>query len=297
MKKKVLAVDIGGTNTLLGLMDEEYNLINIDKKDTPFSGEELKAYLKKYLQKIDPEEIVEIGVALPAFLKKESEKQINIPNLDLKNLGLASFFSKLDQKFYTVNDGTAAAWGSYITEVEDDTDKLLVMTLGTGVGGGIVINGDLFTEAGEIGHLKIDPAGKTCGCGSRGCLETFIGGEYIPENAREWFDVEVKSSRELFEKAERGNSRAKKCWEKIGRILGFSLSGLVNVFGFQKIILGGEITRAGKYFVSEVKRELRYNLMNLYSQECELKISKWKEKLTLIGTAALAFSGNEKLRR
>ncbi len=296
MKDRMVAVDVGATNISMALVDKDLNLIKKHSTDTVCSLEQLIGFLKSKLATLDPDCKTAVGLALPAFFKKNRKKKIaSFTNLNWPNLEVKSFFSELNRNFFTVNDGDAAAWGSYSTEINLE-NRLLTVTLGTGVGGGIVIDDNLLLKGGEIGHLKVDPSGELCGCGSRGCLETFIGGKYIARNAREWFNIEVKNARQLHKKAIAGNVNATECWRKIGGVLGYTLSGLVNLFGFKKIIIGGKMSKAYEFYLDEARKKLKDNLLCPKLQDCSIEISKWKEQLTLVGTACMGFSGKYKER-
>ncbi|MBN2406414.1 MAG: ROK family protein [Elusimicrobia bacterium] len=286
--KEVLAIDIGGTKTYVAVVDVDFKVKKKQEFETPVEKEKFISVLREQIAGIDPDKKFPVGIAMCGLLSIDARRIILAPNLGWRDLPIREFFSPLDRTFAIANDGTVAAWGSYITENEEDYSRILTVTLGTGVGGGLVLDDYLLFGAGELGHIKIDADGPVCGCGSRGCLEAFVGGKHIAKRVKEWCGLEVENAKQLFELAEKGNADAVKSWEKIGRILGYALSSVVNLNGVQAIIIGGKISRASRYFVEELKRTLQENVLGSALQNTAVKISKWGNELSLIGAAAVA---------
>lgn len=285
---KVIAVDIGGTKSLVAVVDAGYKILEQEKFETSYKFTEVLERIKIEIEKFDPEKKLSVGIAICGLLSLDGRKLLLAPNLKWEDIDIRELFGQLGRDFIVVNDGTAASWASYLTENGGNDKSLLAVTLGTGVGGGVVIDDKLIIGAGELGHIKIDINGPLCNCGKRGCLETFIGGKHIPQRAKEWYDLSVSSSKELFELAEQGNSKAIECWKKIGNILGYALSGVVNLNGMRVITIGGKIIKAEKYFFKEFKNSFNNNLMIPEFQKCRIFISKWKHEFSLIGAASIA---------
>ncbi|GEM_PF-1437491 len=289
--KKVIGVDIGGTNTSLALVNEKYELSRRMEFPTPGSPEETAGILRDKIQEIDPDKELPCGIAVCGLISPDGRRLCLAPNLGWKDIYFKEVFKNLKRSFAIVNDGNSAAWGCYVAGEGRNNSRLLSMTLGTGVGGGVVLDGNLLFGAGELGHIKLEADGPQCGCGKRGCLESYIGGRFIPSRAKEWAGLEVKTARELFELSEKGSKKAVECWKKVGYIAGYALSGVVNLNGIEKIVLGGAITSyEGKYFLSVLKNSFRENLMVEDCQSCEIVISKWKKDMSLVGAAAVLLS-------
>ncbi|MFW6134649.1 MAG: ROK family protein [Elusimicrobiota bacterium] len=283
----IICVDIGGTETIIAELDKN---LNICKKESFHTDKNLKVFISKLKEKIikfDDKCKTRVGISLCGLLTKDGEKLITAPNLGWKNIDVRELFKPLNREFVVCNDGTSAAWGSYVTENVDNANRFLTATLGTGVGGGIVIDGNLLFGAGELGHIKINPQGPECSCGRRGCLEAYVGGENIPKQAKKWFDLDVKTAKELFKLAEKGSEEAVECWKRIGYILGYALAGVVNLNGIDLITLGGSITNARKYFFDEMEKSLLENIMDNKFQKCKIMISQWQHNISLIGVGAL----------
>ncbi|MFC2061399.1 ROK family protein [Elusimicrobiota bacterium] len=287
MNSNVLAIDIGGTKTVVAVVDKDFNIKNKSEFFTPTDQAEFIKVLKGDIEKLDQDKSLPVGVAICGLLSIDGKKLLVAPNLNWRDMVLKDFFSSLDRKLHIVNDGTAAAWGSYITERSENVKRFLTLTLGTGVGGGIILDDHLVLGAGEIGHIKIREDGPLCGCGKKGCLEAFVGGRNIPARVNQWYGLNIETSKELYQLAADGDSSAKESWERIGAILGYALSGVVNLNGIQMITIGGKVTRAKGYFLEALKRALTLNLMDAELQGCSVSISKWGDGLSLIGAAAV----------
>ncbi|MFH1414730.1 MAG: ROK family protein [Elusimicrobiota bacterium] len=287
MDNRVIAVDIGGTGSTVAVIDDGFNIIDKIKFDTSRNYNEVLENIENAVNKFDPEKKLKIGIAICGLLSHDGETLLVAPNLGWKRINMRESFGRLARKFIVVNDGTAAGWVSYLTETPENINRVLSVTLGTGVGGGIVVNGELLIGAGELGHLKIDPDGPVCGCGRKGCIEAFVGGRNIPKNVKEWFGLEVDSPKALFLLAEKGDKKAIECWNKIGYLLGYALSGVVNLNGIEVITIGGKISRASKYYMKEVEKTLKENLVIPEFQKCDIVISKWENNVSLMGAAAV----------
>ncbi len=286
--KKVIGIDIGGTMTSIAVMDDNFGISSKIDFPTPREPEGLVEKTIEVVNKIDPNKELSCGMAICGLLSHDGKKLYFAPNLNWENLDLQDLFKGLNREFTAVNDGSAAAWGCYISEGIEKSTNLLSITMGTGVGGGIVINGSLLFSAAEIGHIKLDQNGPLCGCGSKGCLEAYIGGRHIPARTREWTGLDVSSAEKLFNLAKQGEKKAIESWKQIGFIAGYALSGVVNLNGIQKIVLGGTVASyAGRFFLETMKKTLKENLMAMRYQDCEIIISNWKKDMSLLGAAAI----------
>lgn len=287
MKHKVIAVDIGGTETIVAIVNNNMEIIEEAKfKTLQNFSDEINSIVEE-ADKLDPIRKLSVGVAICGLLSLDGKRLLVAPNMKWKDCSLTESFGRLDRDFIVVNDGTAASWASFITENPHGVTRLLSMTLGTGVGGGVVIDGNPLIGAGELGHIKVLQEGPYCGCGKRGCLEALAGGRNMPERAKEWFGLDVDSPEDLYDLAESGDTRAIECWKRVGGILGYALSGVVNLNGIQAITIGGKISRAEKYFLESLQKSLTDNLMVPEFQSCSAYISKWEHNFSLMGAAAI----------
>jgi len=204
------------------------------------------------------------------------------------------------------NDANAAAFGEWRYGAGRGTRYLLYVTVSTGIGGGILINGEIYRGAdnlaGEIGHMTIDPNGPFCACGKRGCLETFASGPAIARRARELLAAFPKegtilekyaatNSQELSAKdislaARSGDPLAIRVLEEAGRALGFGLAQAVSLLNPERIVLGGGVTKAGEFFLRSVHKTVRAYAMP--SARVELVVAELGDDAPLWGAVALA---------
>lgn len=200
------------------------------------------------------------------------------------------------------NDVNAMAWGEWRCGAGRGTRHLLCLTLGTGVGGGLILDGQLYRgsagAAGEVGHVTLDPDGPECACGSRGCLERFIGAAHIVARARElaraatpppaWSESPQLSPLRLSELAANHDAVAVRVLAETGFRLGVSLAGLVNVLNPERIVVGGGVARAGDAILEPARRALRERAMGLPASCVEIVPAALGNDAALVGAALLA---------
>jgi len=160
------------------------------------------------------------------------------------------------------NDANAAAYGEYWRGAGQGCGSMVLLTLGTGVGGGLVLDGDLWRGAdgmaGEIGHLTIEPGGRTCRCGNAGCLETYASATGIVDSYRELAGIEeVVTSEEVHRRALEGDANARQSYRDAGRSLGIAFATLVNLLNPELIVIGGGVLPAWDLFMPVAEQEMR----------------------------------------
>jgi glucokinase len=162
--------------------------------------------------------------------------------------------------------------------------------LGTGVGGGIVLNKEILYgaggTAGEIGHTIIKKDGRRCTCGSKGCLEAYISERGIKETAKEIFGKEIDTIN-LYKMAKKGNKKAIKVWEITGRYLGTSLANIVDDLNPDVIVIGGGIAGAGEFLLASARKEMRKNILSSIAKNTKVVRAKLGEYAGAIGAALL----------
>jgi glucokinase len=160
------------------------------------------------------------------------------------------------------NDANAAAYGEYWHGAGQGCGSLVLLTLGTGVGGGLVLGGELWRGAdgmaGEIGHVTVEPGGRTCRCGNAGCLETYASATAVVESYRELSGLEeAVSAEEVNLRAHEGDANARQAYRQAGRALGIAFANLVNLLNPERIIIGGGVLPAWDLFMPAAEQELR----------------------------------------
>ena len=279
-----VGVDIGGTFVKLFVMNEHGEIFRKEKIETDYSKgakgfiTQLGDYINA-IQKEFPDQQVAVAVGAPGDVDNQKGILRYNPNLKFKDIAdwpIAQLLYKHTGIMPCVaNDATLAAWGVYEADLKRQGTNILVVTLGTGVGGGLILNKELYQgsngTAGEIGHTKIadTAAGPLCGCGARGCLEAFIGTIGIkrrvmeavtdyPESilakmveAEKDFKIEIVSRA-----AEKGCKAALKVWEDTGHYLGIGIANFTLVLDIDTVVLTGGVSGAAPYFLPAVKRVL-----------------------------------------
>ncbi len=260
--------DLGGTQVKYGLLDERHTLVFKDKKPTPPGIKDmlgLFAEIWQDLKKQEKRKITAVGFGIPGIFSLREQKIIqspNVPALDGFDLhpALGQF---IDVPFWIDNDANMAAYGEFKAGAGRGVQNLIHLTLGTGVGSGIIIDGELLHGmcgfAAEMGHLVVNPEGEKCNCGSRGCLETEAAAGPIIRNYRKLTQIrEDLSAEDIARKARRGDVNARKAYEIAGTYLGIALGSAINLLNPEKILIGGGVMESGELLLPRAIEEARF---------------------------------------
>jgi len=307
----VLGVDIGGTNTKFGYVDQNGNLLAegdmLTEAHRPAEEffERLHTEAESlFLSKGNEWKLIGIGLGAPNgnYYKGTIEQP---PNLSWGYVNVVEML----RRWYTIpvaltNDANAAALGEMLFGAAKGMKDFIVITLGTGLGSGIVSNGELIYGhdgfAGEIGHTIVDPDGRQCGCGRRGCLETYASASGIrrtmeellkkptPPSELRQIDFEQITSKRIFEAARRGDKLALEAFEITGRYLGLKLADSVAHTSPEAIILFGGLAAAGDFIFSPTKKYMEEYLLGIFKNKVRLLPSSLpKGNAAILGAAAL----------
>lgn len=274
-----IGIDIGGTNTKLVVVNRSGKLLAQERFKTEAArgaasfirrlGAAVEALRRDYGR-----QLVSVGIGAAGDVDPERGVLRFAPNLGWRNVKLTAPLEKLTGLPCAMeNDANMAAWGAYEIEVKRKYDDVLTLTLGTGIGSGMVIDGKLYHgssgTAGEAGHMKIIPDGRLCGCGGKGCLEAYCGSRAIMARARELIKNEAAfvkkfaaADRQRFNTicltnaAEAGNAAARAVWAETGRCLGMGLASLILVLNPGCVVLTGGVSRARKWFMPALRKAL-----------------------------------------
>ncbi len=313
MKEVVIGIDIGGTFTKFGLVSLdgeilEENSIPTDKHDDiePYL-DELKKTIDKTFSK-DSYKIKGIGIGAPNgnYYKGTIEYA---PNLKWKGVVKLSelFQSKFDLPTVVTNDANAAAMGEMLYGGAKGMKNFLMVTLGTGLGSGFVANGQMIYGhdgfAGELGHTTVDPDGRQCNCGRKGCLETYVSVTGIERTvfellANETEDSELRkySFNELdaimiSNAAEKGDKLALKAFEETGRILGLKLADAMAHTSPEAIFIFGGLAGAGDLILEPTKKYFNHYVLKIYQGKPAIQLSALQGKnIAILGAAALMWN-------
>ena len=310
----VLGVDIGGTNTALGLVDRQGACCAEDviptRGDQPAKAffDRLHVSAQGLLASLGPEVgLAAIGMGAPNANCHRCTIE-NPPNLRWGRVDIRAELAPYFQvPILATNDANAAALGEMHFGAARGLRDFIVITLGTGLGSGLVVNGELVYGstgfAGELGHLTVNPEGRICGCGRRGCLETYASATGIRQTVRELLETRAEASelrdvpsgqitsRRIFEAAQRGDRLAQEAFEFTGDILGRKLADAVAFTSPEAIILFGGLAAAGAHIFEPTRRALEANLFPLFKGTVRLLPSGIQEgNAAVLGAAALGWS-------
>ena len=328
MKKLAIGVDIGGINTAFGLVDENGDLyaesVISTKKypyvdDYPAYVEDLCDSMRALAQSLSFEyELTGIGIGAPNanYHKGTIETPANLwkfkegdPNPDESRrvFPLADDISKCfgGVKTLITNDANAATIGEMIYGNAKGMRDFIMITLGTGVGSGIVINGEMVYGhdgfAGELGHTTIvRHNGRRCNCGRNGCLETYCSAIGVARTAREWLDMSDQpsalrsldsiSSKDVYEAAKEGDALAIKIFEYTGTLLGEAFADFIAFSAPEAIVLFGGLARSKEFLTEPIFRSMNDNVLSLWKNKVKLVYSQLKESdAAILGASALAW--------
>jgi len=314
MKKGyTIGIDLGGTNTKLALVDDKGRIVTrrlISTGEYPAKEafiEAISGCVKEILAARGIKAVRGIGIGTPGLV--DSRKGIvysltNIPGWD------RVFLKKLLERstrlpVFVDNDVNLMALGELKFGAGIGVKNLICLTLGTGVGGGIIIDGRLYRgttlSAGEIGHISINENGPRCNCGGRGCLERYVGNRYIVALATRKIrrgkktivtklvnnDLSRITPFVLSTAARRGDELAISIWQEMGKHLGVALSGVVNLLNPEVIVIGGGVANAGKVLFDALRKTVRERAMEIPVKAVKIVRGKLGQDAGIIGAVAL----------
>ncbi len=294
--KYFLGIDWGGTYIKAGLVNAEGSIVKkIVYTSADLSKKDL--FIKKIeslVKDVGLSKIKGIGIGVPGIVDIKEGFIYYLPNIKgWKNYPLKKNLEKRIKLPISINnDANAFALAESYYGAGRGKARAIFLTLGTGLGGAIIYNGTLVrgrTSALELGHVPISLEGQLCGCGSKGCIETYVGNAYLLKRYKKLKGnkTKVKGIKEIYEKALDGEKQALKVWEEFSHALGKFLSGMINVFNPQVIIFGGGVSGAFKVFKPMLEKTIKKHTM--WPQMKGLKLVKAQVKEAgLIGAALLA---------
>jgi len=314
--KKVLAFDLGGTKFAFGVVAENGEVLGSDKIETlAKQGPEqaiqrVNLAAQSLLQKLNikPEELIGIGIASPGPLDISKGCVDGSPNLPgwtgySIEQGLSTFFNlsaRID------NDANAAALGEYKFGAGKNKKNMVYLTVSTGIGGGVIVDGRLMRgangNAAELGHLTLNINGPACPCGANGCFEMYASGTAIARRTREAIQagapsqilnlagsLEEITTHHILDALQKDDALAKKIWNETTEYLGRGLAVVINTFNPELIVVGGGVTAAGELLFKPVREKaLRYAFPRL-AAVCSIVPAALGSNVGVVGAAACAF--------
>lgn len=276
-----IGVDLGGTNLRIAAVDESGRLLEKLTTGTKRSPDrdhvidEMTAAIRELSAKLKAERMLGIGIGVPGIIDLETGLLRQSPNLPgWEDYPVRDEIEKrLGCRVILENDANAAALGEKWLGAACDYDDMCMLTLGTGVGGGIVLGGRVWHGfkgmAGELGHITIDPEGPPCRCGSRGCVEQYASATAVlrmakeaiasgraPELARAAGQDAEFGSKVVYQMAVQGDPPAREIYQKVGWALGIVVAGLVNALNLPMYVIGGGVSSAWEAFAPALLHEV-----------------------------------------
>ena len=298
--KFIIGIDLGGTNLRVALLDLKYGIrdkLNFNTKKFIKKEDLISAItscvnniIKK--NKLKKADILGLGLGLPGPIDVKKGIVHFFPNIPgWKEVALKAILKKrLGLPIFLDNDANLMSLAESKLGAAKGFRNAVCLTLGTGVGGGLIISGTLYRgsgfAAGEIGHIPINEEGPRCNCGGSACLESYIGNKVIMKEAKELFKRDI-SLEELSALAKKGNKAAKKIWSKIAKRLSVALVGIVNLLNPDCIVIGGGIANAGTILFDETRNMVSWRAMSIQAKHVKILKAKLGDDAGLIGAAIL----------
>ena len=302
-----IGVDVGGTKIAAGIVSPKGEILEEARYPTPHSPGKLVEAIAGAISEVgDGAEVGGVCVAVAGLILAQENRVVFSPNLRaVEGIPLKDELEpKIGMPLTVENDGNAAAWGEFRFGVGSEADHLVFVTLGTGIGGGVITHGVLMRGAqgsgGELGHVTIQAAGPRCSCGNHGCLEALASGTAIGRRGRE-VAVEHPGSalgrlaarrrvlgEDVTELAREGDEAALCVLEEAGTWLGVGLAGFVNVFNPEVVAVGGGVMEAGELILKAARREVHLRARPPSRDLAEVKVATLGSKSGVLGAAALA---------
>lgn len=311
-----IGVDLGGTKIAAGLVDDEGSIVKQIRRDTPTADlaatSSAIAEMIAYLRLEHDAEGVGVGVA--GYIDKDRTTVRFSPNLEppeqWRNVPFGSHLTEATGLPVVIeNDANSAAWGEFRFGAGKDVDDLLLVTVGTGVGGGLIVGGQLYRGAfgigAEIGHLRVVPAGVECGCGQYGCLEQYAAGRAIVREARDRIlagapeaaslsalvdaDPAKLSGPTVTAQARAGDAMCRDIIADVGRWLGEGIASLVAVLDPGMVAIGGGVSEAGDLLIEPARRAYEQHVTGArFRPHAAIDIAKLGGAAGIIGAGDLA---------
>src|SRR5215213_5523927 len=285
----VFAVDLGGTHLRVALVDDTGRILKQSKQETP-KGD-------------SAERVVAVSIVVPGAVDNDKAVVLQAPNLpSLVNFALkAELEKRLGWPVFLENDANAAAVGEMWMGAARGCRDVVSVTLGTGVGGGVILGGKLWRgshgSAGEIGHTTVDPfSGLKCKCGNTGCLELFASATAIVRMTRESLSMfpesrlksEELTAEKVYEAGREGDELALAVFKRFGMYLGIGLANLINLIDPQIIVIAGGAVNGWELFAEEMYRQVDKRAFRTTAQQVKIARAECGDNAGLLGAARLA---------
>jgi glucokinase len=320
-KKWIVGVDLGGTNIVVGALPQDGNKGEVlspltvpteAHRGAKFVVDRIVGLIEETMNVVTTQhggsrdDFAGVGIGSPGPLDRSTGTVINTPNLGWRNFPLRDLISNAVGLPATLdNDANCATYGEWWQGAGRDVDTLVGLTLGTGIGGGIVLNGEIFhgasDAAGEIGHMTIEANGRKCKCGNYGCLEAYASGPAIALRAVEGLEAGTESllpalvngrleditAATVYEAVVLGDAYANDVMRETAKILGAGIANMINVLNPEMVVIAGGVTRAGDHLFSPLRAEVRRRAFKSAQEACQIVSAQLPGTAGLVGAIAV----------
>ena len=319
-RQLAIGIDIGGTKVAGGLVDVDGNITHRARRDTPHRSKSpsvvedtIVEVVAELMQIVGSGTVAAVGIGAAGFVAADRATVVFAPHLSWRHEPLQEALQKrIAMPIFVDNDANAAAWAEWKFGAAQGETHLMMITLGTGIGGGILINGEVqrgrFGIAGEFGHMQVVPGGHRCECGNRGCWEQYASGNALVREARSLFSANSPIASDLFDRAEGipgnltgplitqaardGDPTARELLAEIGNWLGLGIANLAAAFDPGTFVIGGGLSAAGDLLLASARETFKRQLTGRgYRPEARIVAAELGNDAGLIGAADLARSG------
>lgn len=312
MNEIYLGIDLGGTDTKFGVVDSQGRIIRSAKNPTNAEQgpdkvmETIATHARDLIASVG-QPVKAVGMGCPGPLSSTLGIVFETPNLPgWNNYPVQKTLEeKLQLPVALSNDANAAAYGEWWVGAGRDVKTMILFTLGTGVGGGLVLDGELYTgpddTAGELGHIIINFDGPECGCGNHGCIEAYASATAIRRDVKRALATGTKTAIEIpdgaeddfgtrivYDAAVRGDAFAIDLFDRVGYYLGIAAANVINTFNPQMIAYGGALSNAGDFIFKSLKATAKANSFERPAETCQIVHATLGNDAGIIGAAGLA---------
>ncbi len=305
-----IGIDIGGTKIAGALVDEEGNIVRESRVPTPAgSADAVVDAVVSLIQELSSEhKVLGAGVAIAGFIDSLQSEVLYAPNLSFRNEPFkAKLEAKLDIPVLLENDANAAGWAEYRYGAGRGFKHMVMLTIGTGVGGAVITNSRMlrggFGIAGELGHIRVVPEGRLCGCGARGCIEQYGSGTALLRSAIELADSsdaggerlrelrkqagELKGE-QVYQAITEGDHGALGLLRELGSWLGQTIATLSAVLDPEVVVIGGGVSAAGALLIDPIREAFQANMpAHGFRPELQVRVAEFVNDAGVVGAADL----------
>ncbi|MFW5713954.1 MAG: ROK family protein [Brevefilum sp.] len=314
--KVFVGCDLGGTNIKAGLVDMDTGEVLISDSMPTQSRKGPESVLRRMadligalIEKsdINKEKIGGLGISAPGVIDLDTNTTLFLPNLygEWKNIPVGERMSEyLGLEVSMLNDVRAITYGEWAFGAGKEVDSMACFAIGTGVGGGLVVNNQLVLgfggTAGELGHQTVDLTGPVCGCGNRGCIEVYASGPAIAAMAargvRQGWSTKIaelidndlnKLTPAIVSKAAKmGDEFANEVWQRAGSFLGVGVANILTCVGVKMVVIGGGVAKAGDLLLDPIRKEVEKRVFLMPVEKVEILTAKLGSDAGIVGMAA-----------